>query len=129
MEFLHSFTHSSMAPQLFVGPWPLLQFRNLFYTVDRTPWTSDQPVARPLPTHRAKQIQNKRTHRHPCPIPVFERAKTVHGLDRAGTVIVMEFLIMKFSPASFYFLCLTFKYSPQCSILRHSQSVFFTYNS
>jgi hypothetical protein len=36
------------------GPWPLFQFLNL-YTVGRTPWTGDQPVARPLPTHR-----------HPC---------------------------------------------------------------
>jgi hypothetical protein len=57
-----SFVHSSMAVQLFVEPWPLLQFRNLFYTDGRTPWTSDQPVARPLPTHRTTQTQNKRSH-------------------------------------------------------------------
>jgi hypothetical protein len=44
-----------MALQPFVGPWLLFQFLNL-YTVGRTPWTGDQPVARPLPT------QNKRTH-------------------------------------------------------------------
>jgi hypothetical protein len=49
-----------MALQLFVGPWPLFQFLN-FYTVDRTPWTGDQPVARPLPIHRTAQTQNKRT--------------------------------------------------------------------
>jgi hypothetical protein len=42
-----------MALQPFVGPWPLLQFRNHFYTDGRTPWTSDQPVARPLHTHRS----------------------------------------------------------------------------
>jgi hypothetical protein len=41
----------SMALQSFVGPWPLFQFLNL-YTAGRTPWTGDQPVARPLPTHR-----------------------------------------------------------------------------
>jgi hypothetical protein len=29
-------------------------------TVDRTPWTGDQPVARPLPTHRTTRPQNKR---------------------------------------------------------------------
>jgi hypothetical protein len=29
-----------------------------FYTVGRTPWTGDQPVARPLPTHRTTQTQN-----------------------------------------------------------------------
>jgi hypothetical protein len=62
--FIHLF-HSSMALQLFVGPWPLFQFRNLFYTEGRSPWTSDQPVASPLPTHRETQTQNKSTHRYP----------------------------------------------------------------
>jgi hypothetical protein len=57
-----SFIHPSMALQPFVGPWPLLQFRNHFYTDGRTPWTSDQPVARPLPIHRTAQTQNKYTH-------------------------------------------------------------------
>jgi hypothetical protein len=56
----HSFINSSMALQPFVGTWPLLQFRNLFYTDGRTPWTSDQPVARPLPSHRTTQTENKR---------------------------------------------------------------------
>jgi hypothetical protein len=51
--------------QPFVGPWPLLQLRNNFYTDGRTPWPSDQPVARPLPTHRTTQTQNNRTYRHP----------------------------------------------------------------
>jgi hypothetical protein len=39
--------------------WTLdaFQFLNL-YTVGRTPWTGDQPVARPLPTHRT-QTENK----------------------------------------------------------------------
>jgi hypothetical protein len=32
-----------------LGPWPLIfQFRDRF-TDGRTPWRSDQPVARPLP--------------------------------------------------------------------------------
>jgi hypothetical protein len=82
-----------MALQPFVGPWPLLHFRNHFYTGGRTSWRSDQPVTRPLPTHRTTQTQNKRTHRHPClrvgfepTIPAYERAKTVHALDRAATV-------------------------------------------
>jgi hypothetical protein len=43
----------------FVRPWPLFQFR-ILYTVSRIPWTGDQPVARPLPTHRIN------AHRHPC---------------------------------------------------------------
>jgi hypothetical protein len=62
----HSFIHSWMALQPFFGPWPLLQFRNLFYTDGRTPWTSDQTVTRPLPTHRTTQTQNKHTHKYPC---------------------------------------------------------------
>jgi hypothetical protein len=57
-------------------------------------------------------------------ILTFERAKTVHVIDRSATVIVMEFLIMQFSPASYFFICLVrFKCSPQYSILKHSQSV------
>jgi hypothetical protein len=59
---IYYFIHSSMALQPFVGPWPLLQYRNHFYTDGRTPWTSDQP----LPTHRTSQTRNKRTHRHTC---------------------------------------------------------------
>jgi hypothetical protein len=50
----------SMALQPFVGPWPLFQFLD-FYTVDRTPWTGDQPVARPLLVHRTARTQNKHT--------------------------------------------------------------------
>jgi hypothetical protein len=67
-------------------PWPLFQFLNL-YAVGRTPWTGDQPVAKPLPTHRTTQTQNKRTHTsmpqvgfEPT-IPVFELTETVHSLD------------------------------------------------
>jgi hypothetical protein len=32
----------------------------ILYTFGRTPWTGDQPFARPLPTHRING------HRHPC---------------------------------------------------------------
>jgi hypothetical protein len=44
----------------------LLDFGRFFtflilYTVGRTPCTEDQPVARPLSTHRTTQAQNKRT--------------------------------------------------------------------
>jgi hypothetical protein len=31
----------------------------ILYTVRRTPWAGDQHVARPLPTHRITQTQNK----------------------------------------------------------------------
>jgi hypothetical protein len=66
-----------MTLQPFVGPWPL-QFRNHVYTVGRTPWTSDETAARPLPKHRTTQTQNKRTHRHPFlewdSNPLFQRS-------------------------------------------------------
>jgi hypothetical protein len=64
----------------------------IFYTVGRTPWTGDQPVARPLPAQRTAQTENKRTQTsmpkvgfEPT-IPVFEREKIVHASDRAATV-------------------------------------------
>jgi hypothetical protein len=74
--------------------WTLaaFQFLNL-YTVGRTPWTSEKPVARPLPTHRTTQTQKKRTQismprvGFEPTIPTFERARTVHALDRSATVI------------------------------------------
>jgi hypothetical protein len=40
----------------FVGPWPLFSFL-MFYTVGKTPWTGDQPVARPLHAHRTTQTE------------------------------------------------------------------------
>jgi hypothetical protein len=53
------------------------------------PWTRDQPVARPLPTHRTTQTQYKRTQTSMLRVefeptnPVFEwalgRATTVTG--------------------------------------------------
>jgi hypothetical protein len=72
--------------------WLFFQFLDHF-TDGRTPWTSDQPVARPLSTHRKTQTQNKCTQTSmprvgfESTIPVFKRAKTVPVLDRAATVI------------------------------------------
>jgi hypothetical protein len=74
------------------GPWPLIQFRNHFYTDGRTPWTGDQPVARPLHTHRTIQTQNTRTQTSmprvgfELTIPAVERAKTVHAATVTDTV-------------------------------------------
>jgi hypothetical protein len=74
----------SASVKLFVS----LQFLNP-KTVGRTPWTGDQAVARPLLT----QTQNERRHTsmpwmgYEPTIPVFERAKSVHALNRAATVI------------------------------------------
>jgi hypothetical protein len=64
----------------------------IFYTVGRIPWTGDQPVARPLPVHRAAQTEKKRTQTSMSQvgfeptIPVFEKMKTVHALERMTTV-------------------------------------------
>jgi hypothetical protein len=80
-----------MALQPF-GPWPFFSFLTL-NRVGRTPWTGDQSVARPLLTHMTTQTQNKRTQTSMPRVefepatPVFERAKTVHALDRAAAVI------------------------------------------
>jgi hypothetical protein len=76
------------------GPWPLFQFRNLI-TVGRTPWTNDQPVARPLPTHRI----NAHTYRvafeptipalavHPLPNSLFTNRPATRRCGRLnGTV-------------------------------------------
>jgi hypothetical protein len=68
----------------------------IFYTVGRALLTGDQSVARPLPTNRTAQTQNKRTHtsmpqvEFEPTIPVFEGTKIVHALDRAATVIGIE---------------------------------------
>jgi hypothetical protein len=82
-----------MALQPFVGPLPHISVSKSFYTDGRTPRTSDQPVARPQPTHRITQTQNKRTHTNihasvgfEPTIPASERAKTVHALHRSATV-------------------------------------------
>jgi hypothetical protein len=68
-------------------PWPLCLFLNP-YTVGRTPWTGDQAVAKPLPTHRTTQTQAAmlRVGFEPT-IPVFERVNKVHALDCVATVI------------------------------------------
>jgi hypothetical protein len=43
-------------------PWSLISQFHDHFTDGRTPWTSDQPVARPLPKRRTTQTQNKRIH-------------------------------------------------------------------
>jgi hypothetical protein len=91
-----------MALQPFVGPWSIFQFLEIVHTVGRTPWTGDRSVARPLRAHRTAQTWNKPTQTSMSQVgfepmyPVFERAKTFHALDRAGTVIgVVRFSLSK----------------------------------
>jgi hypothetical protein len=82
--------HFTPSPPLWLGCF----FSSLIlYTVGRTPWTGNQPVARLLPIHRTTQTHNKRKQismprmGFEPTIPVFEHAKTVHALDRAATVV------------------------------------------
>jgi hypothetical protein len=69
----------------------------------------DQPVSRPLPTHRTTHTQNKRIQTSvPCvgfepPIPVFVRAKTVHALDRAALAIGCLHLVSRERMVELYF--------------------------
>jgi hypothetical protein len=81
-SFIHSFIHQWLY-SLLLGPDLFFSFVIFLYTDGRTPWMGDQPVVRPLPTHRTTQTHNKRTHRHPFGfepmIPAFERAATVIG--------------------------------------------------
>jgi hypothetical protein len=66
---------------------------SVLYTVNRTPWTGDQPITRPLPKHRTTQTRNKHTQtsmprvEFEATTPVFEQVKTIHALDHAATVI------------------------------------------
>jgi hypothetical protein len=91
LKYIFSFT---MALPAHSGPWPLIQFRNHYFTDGRTPWTSDQLVARALSKYRTTQTEkNAYTHQTSMPsmgfeptISASERAKTVHALDRAATV-------------------------------------------
>jgi hypothetical protein len=55
---------SSMSLPAHSEPRPLNQFRNHYFTDGRSPWTSDQSIARPLLKHRTTQTQNKRIHTH-----------------------------------------------------------------
>jgi hypothetical protein len=64
---LYSLSFFSLSLWLY-SPFDLARFFFNFlilYTVGRTPWTGDRPVARPLHIHRTTQTQNKRIHRHP----------------------------------------------------------------
>jgi hypothetical protein len=97
-NFIHSFIHSSMALQLSVGPWPLLQFHNLFYIVGRTPWRSDQPVLRSLPTHTGQHKHRINAYSHPwleCDLNPWSQCSSERRgfmlLDLAATVIGRKF--------------------------------------
>jgi hypothetical protein len=95
-----------MALQPLLGPRLCFSFVICSYIDGRTPWTSDQLVARPLPEHRKTRTQIKHTEIsmpwvgfEPM-IPAFVRVQTVHALDRVITMIGENCLHMhKFLPS------------------------------
>jgi len=67
---------------------------------------------------------------HFSPVPCVQRAHPIlldfyHPNNIWWSLQVMKFLIMQSSPASYHFLPLRSKYSPQHPVLKHSQSRFF----
>jgi hypothetical protein len=60
LHFLMFFIPISLIPYSYVVE--VFHFSLDLYTIDKTPWTGDQPVAKPLPKCRTTQTQNKRTH-------------------------------------------------------------------
>jgi hypothetical protein len=61
-SFIHSFIHVWLySPMLDLGR--LFSF-SVFYTVDRSPWTGDQPIGRPLPTRRTAETEKMHTDIH-----------------------------------------------------------------
>jgi hypothetical protein len=102
-------------------PRPLIQFRNHFSQTVGTPWTSDQPVARPLPKHRTTQAEQTHIHtqthththtKHPCldwdSNPWFqrpsERLRPRGYCDRHQLIIASHILLNpSHPPSSFWF--------------------------
>jgi hypothetical protein len=87
--------HSSIQQWLYsplLGPGCFFSFV-IPYTAGRTPWTGDQPVARPLPTNRATETQNKCIQtlvprvEFENTTPAFRRVMAVRASDREATVI------------------------------------------
>jgi hypothetical protein len=79
-----------MALQSFVEPWPLFQFLNQNTVVGLLGRGISPSKGHYLHTEQHKQNKRIQTSM-PCVgfepmIPAFERAKTVHVLDRAATV-------------------------------------------
>jgi hypothetical protein len=72
--------------------WTLAAFFQflILHTFGGIPWTEDQPITRPLSTHKTTQTYDKRTQTSmrwvgiECTIAAFERAKTVHALRQRG---------------------------------------------
>jgi hypothetical protein len=77
-----------------------------------------------LQIFRLKFCRHRSSHARymsrPCHPPWFDRLNTISWRAQ-----VTKLLIMQSSPASHHFLPLRSKYSPQHSVLKYSQAVFF----
>jgi hypothetical protein len=85
----YSFAHSSVALQPFVGPRPLFQFRDLFYTDGRTPWSAGRKAATFTQDNTNTDIHalsGIRTHDPSVRANVLDRAATVTGIQQYRTV-------------------------------------------
>jgi hypothetical protein len=109
--------------------WSLAAFSGflIFYTVSKPSWTGDQHDARPLPTYRTTQTKNKRTQTSMPWVGLepttseFERAKTIHALDRAATVIGTYVFIVLRNPQTLMEPEISMSYSEEPSRGFYSQ--------
>jgi hypothetical protein len=90
---------SSVVLQPFVGPWPLFQFLHLF-TVSRTLWTGDEPVARSLYLHIGQH--KHRINAHSClksdSIPRSQHLNGRKQSYREATVIGLRVILFFLFP-------------------------------
>jgi hypothetical protein len=81
--------------------WALVAFQFLdLFTDGRTPWTSDQLVARPLPKHRITNIHTK----HPC--PEWDSTPWSQRPSYRAQLLSMHFLKISLSHILFFLICI-----------------------
>jgi hypothetical protein len=94
---IYLYIYLPIHPSMVLQPlWIFAAFLQILnaYADGRTPWTVDQPIARPLPTHRTTQTQNKGIQTSMLRVgfepmsPEFRQTKTVHALDGVLSVII-----------------------------------------
>jgi hypothetical protein len=68
------------------------------YTGGRTPWTGDEPVVRPLTTQDNTNRANAEIVGFEPTIPVFQRARAVHALDRTANLISLQRTTRRYIP-------------------------------
>jgi hypothetical protein len=122
VRFIHTLIHQWLYSPL-LDPGLFFSFV-IISTDSRIPWMSEQPVTRPLPTHRTTQTQNKSTQ---TSMPWVGFELTIPALQRTATVIdfrketYWKYLQTWFRPKPFWykapipFWALPYPHAP-CSI-------------